>query len=73
MGSRVCVGQNIALVEAHKFIVKFVCKFNFKLADPEKLWTTRTQWFSMQYDFNVKLEARLTWICMAVLSGGIRV
>lgn len=58
MGSRVCVGQNIALVEVHKFIAQFVRKFKVRLADPGKLWGTKSQWFSMQHDFNVKLENR---------------
>lgn len=58
MGSRVCVGQNIALVEVHKFIAQFVRKFNMKLAEPDKLWSTKSQWFAMQSDFSVKLEAR---------------
>ncbi|KAH8591714.1 cytochrome P450 [Bisporella sp. PMI_857] len=58
MGSRVCVGQNIALVEVHKFIAQFMHKFNIRLADPEKWWITRSQWFSMQSNFNVKLELR---------------
>jgi cytochrome P450 len=58
MGSRVCVGQNLAVVEVHKLIAQFVRKFDFKLSDPEKLWTTKSQWFSMQCDFNVKLETR---------------
>ncbi|CZR58774.1 related to pisatin demethylase / cytochrome P450 monooxygenase [Phialocephala subalpina] len=58
LGSRVCVGQNLALVEVYKFIAQFVHKFDMKLADPQTLWTTKTQWFSMQHDFNVRLEAR---------------
>ncbi|KAH6670576.1 cytochrome P450 [Halenospora varia] len=58
LGSRVCVGQNLALVEVYKFVAQFVHKFDMKLADPQKLWTTKTQWFSMQDDFNVRLEAR---------------
>jgi cytochrome P450 len=58
MGSRVCVGQNLALIELYKFIAQFVHKFNFRLSDPEKLWTTKSQFAAIQYDFNVKLEAR---------------
>jgi len=58
MGSRVCVGQNIALVEVHKFIAQFMHRFNVHLADPAKLWTTKSQWFSIQQGFNVILEER---------------
>jgi hypothetical protein len=43
MGSRSCVGMNIALVETHKFISQFVRYFDIELVDKENHWKTRSQ------------------------------
>ena len=40
-----CVGQNIALVEIHKFISQFVHHFNLELVNTERPWVTQSQWF----------------------------
>ncbi|MCJ1301043.1 hypothetical protein MMC08_003842 [Hypocenomyce scalaris] len=58
MGSRVCVGQNIALVEIHKFISQFVRHFDLKLINTERPWVTKSQWVSFQSEFCVKMAAR---------------
>lgn len=58
MGSRSCVGKNLATVELFKFTAQFLRHFDAELVDPEKPWETKTQWFSMQSNFWIRLKPR---------------
>ncbi|CAI7613738.1 unnamed protein product [Penicillium pancosmium] len=58
MGARSCVGKNIALVEIHKFIAQFFRHFDAKLVNEEKPWVTKSQWFSIQKEFEVTMQDR---------------
>lgn len=58
MGSRSCVGKNLATVELFKFTAQFLRHFNAELLNPEKPWETKTQWFSMQSNFWIRLKTR---------------
>jgi len=59
MGSRSCVGKNLALVETYKYIAAFVRKFDAELVRPEQPWKTKSQWFSFQKDFEIRLSERV--------------
>ena len=58
MGSRVCLGQNIALVEVYKFAAQFVRHFELEAVDRDKPWTTKSATFVFRSDFWVKLKMR---------------
>ncbi|KAL1982523.1 hypothetical protein VTN96DRAFT_1248 [Rasamsonia emersonii] len=58
MGSRSCVGKNIALVEVHKFIAQFLRHFDADVVNPERPWVTKSQWFSIQKDFWITNKER---------------
>ncbi|GME30288.1 hypothetical protein PV09_09786 [Neofusicoccum parvum] len=58
MGSRSCVGKNLATVELFKFTAQFLRHFDAELLNPEKPWETKTQWFSMQSNFWIRLKTR---------------
>ncbi|WPB08484.1 uncharacterized protein RHO25_013150 [Cercospora beticola] len=58
MGSRSCVGRNLALVETYKYIATFVRHFDAELVNAEQPWITRSQWFSFPKDFWIHLHLR---------------
>lgn len=58
MGSRNCVGRNLALVETHKYIAAFVRHFDAEVARPEQPWKTKSQWFALQQDFEIHMTER---------------
>lgn len=58
MGSRVCIGQNIALVEIYKFTAQFVRHFEVELVDKDHPWTTKSATFAFRSDFWAKLKMR---------------
>lgn len=58
MGSRSCVGKNIALVEVHKYIAQFFRHFDGEVVNKEQPWKTKSQWFSIQKDFWITLKER---------------
>lgn len=58
MGSRSCVGKNLALVELHKFISQFFRRFDASLANPTRPWVTKTQWFAFQRNFWIDIKRR---------------
>ncbi|KAI0528457.1 cytochrome P450 [Xylaria digitata] len=58
MGSRGCVGRNLATVEMYKYIAQFFRNFDAEFVRPDRPWETKSQWFSFQRDFNVRLARR---------------
>jgi cytochrome P450 len=58
MGSRVYIGQNIALVEIYKFTAQFVRHFELELINKDKPWTTKSATFAFRSDFWVNLKTR---------------
>ncbi|KIV98381.1 uncharacterized protein PV09_09786 [Verruconis gallopava] len=58
MGSRVCIGKNLAMVEMYKFTAQFFRHFDAELVDKSRPWVIKTQWFAFQHDFWVNLRRR---------------
>lgn len=58
MGSRSCIGRNLAIVEVYKYIASFVRHFDAELVNPERPWVTKSQWFSVLDDFWVRIFVR---------------
>lgn len=58
MGSRSCVGRNLATVETLKYVAAFVRNFDAQIVDESQPWVTNSQWFSFQRDFWVRLSLR---------------
>ncbi|KAF2996528.1 hypothetical protein E8E14_000801 [Neopestalotiopsis sp. 37M] len=58
MGSRSCVGKNLATVEMYKYIAQFFRTFDAELVRPDQPCKTRSQWFSFPTDFQIKLTKR---------------
>ena len=58
MGSRTCIGQNIALVERYKFAAQFVRHFELESVNKDKPWTTQSSTFAFRSDFWIKLKTR---------------
>ncbi|KAJ9137166.1 cytochrome P450 [Pleurostoma richardsiae] len=58
MGSRSCVGKNLATVEMYKYVSQFFKNFDAEFIRPERPWETRTQWFAFPQDFPIKITRR---------------
>ncbi|KAH7254582.1 hypothetical protein MRS44_016745 [Fusarium solani] len=58
MGSRSCVGKNLATVEMFKYIAQFFRHFDAQVVDEREPWLTKTQWFAFQRNFNIKIRRR---------------
>jgi cytochrome P450 len=58
MGSRSCVGRNLAIVEVYKYTASFLRTFEAEIVNEQQPWKTQSQWFSLQRDFWVKLHLR---------------
>lgn len=58
MGSRSCVGKNLANVEIVKFTAQFFRRFDVSLVNEERPWQTKSQWFAFQRNFWVRLHKR---------------
>ncbi|KAK7452906.1 hypothetical protein Landi51_03901 [Colletotrichum acutatum] len=69
MGSRSCVGKNLATVEMHNFIAQFFRRFDASLVDLDRPWQTKTQWFAFQRNFWIAPAALSTAISVRNLSG----
>ncbi|EOD43388.1 putative cytochrome p450 protein [Neofusicoccum parvum UCRNP2] len=48
----------LACLELFKFTAQFLRHFDAELLNPEKPWETKTQWFSMQSNFWIRLKTR---------------
>jgi cytochrome P450 len=58
MGSRSCIGRNLALVETYKYIAGFVRHFDAELVRSDQPWTTKSQWFAFPRDFDIRMTER---------------
>jgi len=58
MGSRSCVGRNLAIVEVYKYVAAFVRHFDATIVNKDTPWVTKSQWFSFQRDFWIDLRLR---------------
>jgi hypothetical protein len=58
MGSRSCVGKNLATVEIYKYIAQFFRHYDAKIVNHRRPWDTKTQWFAFQREFHVKIKRR---------------
>lgn len=43
MGSRSCIGRNLALVEVHKYIAQFFRHFDAEIVNKDNPWVTKSQ------------------------------
>jgi cytochrome P450 len=58
MDARVCIGQNIALVEVFEFMAQFVRQFELESCKPKEPWKTKSHTFAFQSEFWVRLRLR---------------
>ncbi|RGP77186.1 cytochrome p450 [Fusarium longipes] len=58
MGSRSCIGKNLATVELYKYIAQFFRHYDAEVSNMKKPWITKTQWFSLHLDFLVTITRR---------------
>lgn len=61
MGSRMCLGKNISLLEMSKVVPLLFRKFDFELEEGlrgGREWRTRNRWFVKQLDFGVRVRLR---------------
>ncbi|KAF7526024.1 hypothetical protein G7054_g10901 [Neopestalotiopsis clavispora] len=59
VGSRVCIGKNISLLEMQKLIPRVIRKFDLEIDGPrDKTWSTRNRWFVKPHDFRVQVSVR---------------
>ncbi|KAK7699532.1 hypothetical protein SLS57_012381 [Botryosphaeria dothidea] len=58
LGSRTCIGKNIALMEISILIPELVRKFDFQLVDPDSELETHNIFFVKQKNFWVKVKER---------------
>ena len=57
-GKRTCLGRNIANLEMHKLVAALLIRYDFRLAEPGKEWTTKNSWLVSQEGLNVVLSRR---------------
>jgi hypothetical protein len=48
----------LAIVEVHKYVAAFVRSFDAEIVNKSQPWVTKSQWFSFQKDFWVRLKLR---------------
>lgn len=59
VGSRVCIGKNISLLEMQKLIPRVIRDFDLEIAIPgDKTWSTKNRWFVKPQDFQVRVARR---------------
>ncbi|ETS84549.1 hypothetical protein PFICI_02574 [Pestalotiopsis fici W106-1] len=59
VGSRVCIGKNISLLEMQKLIPRVIRKFDLEIDGPrDKTWKTINRWFVKPQDFKVQVVLR---------------
>ena len=59
MGSRTCIGKNIALVEMNKWIAQFFRHFDAEIMNKETPFKLRTFWFAIQEEFYIRVKTRV--------------
>ncbi|RAH70080.1 cytochrome P450 [Aspergillus aculeatinus CBS 121060] len=57
-GARTCIGKNIALCEIYKLLPVLLWKFQVRLVESEKEWTTKNFWFNKPVGVKVLFEER---------------
>jgi hypothetical protein len=66
MGSRSCIGRNLALVEVHKYIAQFFRHFDAEIVNKDHPWVTKSQ-VSSSKDLSCRLRVLvLTMIDLVV-------
>lgn len=58
MGSRSCVGKNLAIVELYLYIAQFFRHFDAEVANSAKPSGIKSQWISLHHDFVVTISRR---------------
>jgi len=53
MGSRTCIGKNIALVEMNKWIAEFFRHFDAEIVNKETPLKITSFWFAIQEEFYI--------------------
>lgn len=57
-GSRACIGTTIAKIEIYKLICELCRHFDFRLADPSKVWRYSGAWVTKQTDMEMIFTER---------------
>jgi len=57
-GSRICLGQNIALMQMYKVVASMCLLYDVEMADPEREWRTVNSFFVRQEGVEVKIGRR---------------
>ncbi|KAK7911620.1 cytochrome P450 [Apiospora marii] len=58
-GSRVCIGKNLALLEAYKAVATLVVRYDIELVEPASQWRITNSWFPRQEGgLDVRLKMR---------------
>ncbi|KAK5659587.1 hypothetical protein OQA88_789 [Cercophora sp. LCS_1] len=55
-GSRICIGKNLALMQAYKVIATIAILYDVELAHPEKEWKVINSWFPRQEGFEAIIK-----------------
>ncbi len=55
MGSRSCIGRNLALIEVHKYVAQFFRHFDAEIVNKDQPWVTKSQ-VSDSTDFTSQLH-----------------
>ncbi|KAM0543682.1 hypothetical protein ACHAO7_009306 [Fusarium culmorum] len=58
MGSRSCIGKNLAIVELHLYIAQFFRHFDAEVAKSAKPWGIKSQWLTFHHDFVITIARR---------------
>ncbi|KAK7959210.1 cytochrome P450 [Apiospora aurea] len=59
-GARVCIGKNLALLQAYKAVATLAARYDIELADPASRWRVTNSWFPRQeggLDVRLKMRA----------------
>lgn len=59
LGARTCIGKNISLLEIAKVIPELIRRFEFQIADVDKMENVN-HWFVKQKNFKVFVKIRET-------------
>ncbi|KAK8096899.1 pisatin demethylase [Apiospora kogelbergensis] len=49
-GARVCIGKNLALLQAYEAVATLVVRYDIELAEPTSQWRITNSWFPRQED-----------------------
>ncbi|KAK7993825.1 hypothetical protein PG989_007206 [Apiospora arundinis] len=58
-GARVCIGKNLALLQAYKVVATLAVRYGIELGDPESQWRVTNSWFPKQEGgLDIRLKMR---------------